>query len=309
MQGVIDAVSTGVPDALIETRKLGSTLSKRAADILAYFDLPPNCAPSIDRACAPTGLSVQVDIGATQSSLRRHRMAQKSFAIRLTVAPWSRNLAICTTSSRKSADSALKQPCTRAMSAGPGQTEASNSSRGEAMEWLATLGAAAIAGLLALVGTLVQRAVPRELRRARQLSAELETMEAGSPAARLAEAARDDLVATSVIRTVVSPWSPARGITFALIGAAMVLATLALVPLVHGLLSMSRAVPSDMSALLVLTLWGSAVLLLGLALIPAIYFDRRIKELRSRFRETWELPDPIEMQRFSDPIPRPRHNP
>lgn len=119
MQGVIDAVSTGVPDALIETRKLGSTLSKRAADILAYFDLPPNCAPSIDRACAPTGLSVQVDIGATQSSLRRHRMAQKSFAIRLTVAPWSRNLAICTTSSRKSADSALKQPCTRAMSAGP----------------------------------------------------------------------------------------------------------------------------------------------------------------------------------------------
>lgn len=177
------------------------------------------------------------------------------------------------------------------------------------MEWLATLGAAAITGLLALVGTLVQRAVPRELRRARQLSAELETMEAGSPAARLAEAARDDLVATSVIRTVVSPWSPARGITFALIGAAMVLATLALVPLVHGLLSMSRAVPSDMSALLVLTLWGSAVLLLGLALIPAIYFDRRIKELRSRFRETWELPDPIEMQRFSDPIPRPRHNP
>ncbi len=40
MQGVIDAVSTGVPAALVEIRKLGRTLKKRAADILAFFDRP-----------------------------------------------------------------------------------------------------------------------------------------------------------------------------------------------------------------------------------------------------------------------------
>src|SRR5690606_41733279 len=40
MQQVIEAVSTGVPAALIEVRKLGSTLSRRAADMLAYFDRP-----------------------------------------------------------------------------------------------------------------------------------------------------------------------------------------------------------------------------------------------------------------------------
>ncbi|MFC4140720.1 MULTISPECIES: ISL3 family transposase [unclassified Microbacterium] len=40
MQQLINDVSTGVPTALIEIRKLGNTLSKRAADILAYFDRP-----------------------------------------------------------------------------------------------------------------------------------------------------------------------------------------------------------------------------------------------------------------------------
>lgn len=40
MQAVIDAVTTGVPAALVELRKLGRTLKQRAADILAFFDQP-----------------------------------------------------------------------------------------------------------------------------------------------------------------------------------------------------------------------------------------------------------------------------
>jgi transposase len=40
MTAVIEAVSTGVPAALIELRRLGRTLKRRAADILAYIDRP-----------------------------------------------------------------------------------------------------------------------------------------------------------------------------------------------------------------------------------------------------------------------------
>ena len=40
MTAVIKSVSSGVPDALTELRRLGRTLSQRAADILAYFDGP-----------------------------------------------------------------------------------------------------------------------------------------------------------------------------------------------------------------------------------------------------------------------------
>lgn len=40
MRAVIDAVSRGVPRALSEITTLGRTLTKRAADILAYFDRP-----------------------------------------------------------------------------------------------------------------------------------------------------------------------------------------------------------------------------------------------------------------------------
>nr|WP_221187059.1 ISL3 family transposase [Pseudoclavibacter helvolus] len=40
MQAVIDAVTSGVPTALIEIRRLGRTLKQRAADVLAYFDRP-----------------------------------------------------------------------------------------------------------------------------------------------------------------------------------------------------------------------------------------------------------------------------
>jgi len=40
MQAVIDAVTTGVPAALVEIRRLGRTLKQRATDILAFFDRP-----------------------------------------------------------------------------------------------------------------------------------------------------------------------------------------------------------------------------------------------------------------------------
>ncbi len=40
MVGLIESLSAGVPRPLVEIAKLGRTLSKRAADILAYFDRP-----------------------------------------------------------------------------------------------------------------------------------------------------------------------------------------------------------------------------------------------------------------------------
>ena len=40
MQAVINAVTTGVPTALIKIRMLGRTPKKRAADVLAFFDRP-----------------------------------------------------------------------------------------------------------------------------------------------------------------------------------------------------------------------------------------------------------------------------
>jgi len=40
MQSVIDTLSRGVPAALIELRRLGRTLKRRASDVLAYFDRP-----------------------------------------------------------------------------------------------------------------------------------------------------------------------------------------------------------------------------------------------------------------------------
>ncbi|GAA2165365.1 hypothetical protein GCM10009826_40150 [Humibacillus xanthopallidus] len=40
LQAVIDSVSSGVPAGLTELITLGRTLSKRAADVLAYFDRP-----------------------------------------------------------------------------------------------------------------------------------------------------------------------------------------------------------------------------------------------------------------------------
>lgn len=40
MQEVIDSLATGVPKALIELARLGRTLKRRAADVLAFFDRP-----------------------------------------------------------------------------------------------------------------------------------------------------------------------------------------------------------------------------------------------------------------------------
>lgn len=40
MNAVIDSVTSGVPTALTEIRRLGRTLKQRAADILAFFDRP-----------------------------------------------------------------------------------------------------------------------------------------------------------------------------------------------------------------------------------------------------------------------------
>ena len=40
MRAVIDAITTGVPAALAEIRRLGHTLKQRAADVLAFFDRP-----------------------------------------------------------------------------------------------------------------------------------------------------------------------------------------------------------------------------------------------------------------------------
>jgi hypothetical protein len=40
MQVIINAVTSGLPAALVEIRRLGQTLKQRATDVLAYFDRP-----------------------------------------------------------------------------------------------------------------------------------------------------------------------------------------------------------------------------------------------------------------------------
>jgi transposase len=40
MQAVITSVTSGVPAALVEIRRLGRTLKQRAKDVLAFFDRP-----------------------------------------------------------------------------------------------------------------------------------------------------------------------------------------------------------------------------------------------------------------------------
>ncbi len=40
MASVIEALSSGVPERLVELRKLGRTLARRACDVLAYFERP-----------------------------------------------------------------------------------------------------------------------------------------------------------------------------------------------------------------------------------------------------------------------------
>ncbi|MDN6604862.1 transposase, partial [Brevibacterium sp.] len=40
LETVIESISSGVPAGLVELRKLGRTLKKRAVDVLAYFERP-----------------------------------------------------------------------------------------------------------------------------------------------------------------------------------------------------------------------------------------------------------------------------
>lgn len=40
LQHTIDRIATGVPDKLVEVRKLARTLTERATDVLSYFDRP-----------------------------------------------------------------------------------------------------------------------------------------------------------------------------------------------------------------------------------------------------------------------------
>ncbi|MFC5999882.1 transposase, partial [Quadrisphaera sp. GCM10027208] len=40
MAAIIDSLASAVPTGLTELRKLGRTLTRRAADVLAYFDRP-----------------------------------------------------------------------------------------------------------------------------------------------------------------------------------------------------------------------------------------------------------------------------
>ncbi|RUQ86450.1 hypothetical protein ELQ93_05535 [Labedella gwakjiensis] len=117
------------------------------------------------------------------------------------------------------------------------------------------------------------------------------------------------MVTASVIRTTVTPWSVSRGITFALIGAALMLAVVALVPMVYGILATASGAPDDAATLLTLALTGSSAALLFIALIPATYSDRRLKALRRDVRAAWGLPDELKMNKFSDRVPTPRGRP
>jgi hypothetical protein len=177
------------------------------------------------------------------------------------------------------------------------------------MDWLATPGAAAITGLLALTGSALHQAAPRELRRARELSVELESMDADSPAARLVAAARDDLVAASVIRTTITPWSLSRAIALALIAASLTLAVLAVVPLVYGIVATANGESDDVAALFTLLLIGSSAALLLIARIPAARSDRQVKDLRMEVRAKWGLPAEFKMNAFSDEVPAPPEPP
>ena len=51
MARLIDSISTGVPKALVEITKLGRTLKKRAADVLAYFDRPSTSHGPTEAIC------------------------------------------------------------------------------------------------------------------------------------------------------------------------------------------------------------------------------------------------------------------
>jgi transposase len=51
MANLIASISSGVPKALVELTKLGRTLKKRAADVLAYFDRPSTSNGPTEAIC------------------------------------------------------------------------------------------------------------------------------------------------------------------------------------------------------------------------------------------------------------------
>lgn len=170
------------------------------------------------------------------------------------------------------------------------------------MQALAT---ALITGVFSLAGIVLQRAAPRELRRARQLSAELEAMDAGSPAARLVAAARDDLVAASVIRAMVMPRSAARTTASVLFVMAIAVAVLALIPVIYGLGATANGGSDDAATTYTVSLACCSAVLLVIGQISAAHYGSRVQRLRARVRDAWDLPDELRITRFADELPVP----
>lgn len=173
------------------------------------------------------------------------------------------------------------------------------------MDRLATIGTAGITGVLTFAGVLIQHAAPRELRRARQLSSELEAMDQHASSTAFAKAARDDLVVAWILRSVVSPWSAARVLTFTLLGASIVLALTAFVPIIQGIIATANGIPDGLADIMALMLLTASASLLLFALIPARRYDKQVKELRSRFRAAWSLPEELRMTSLTAPVAHP----
>ncbi len=55
IRSLIDSLARGVPDALIEVRRLGRTLNRRAADVLAFFDRPGTSNGPTEAICECRG--------------------------------------------------------------------------------------------------------------------------------------------------------------------------------------------------------------------------------------------------------------
>ncbi|WP_194410821.1 hypothetical protein [Microbacterium cremeum] len=171
------------------------------------------------------------------------------------------------------------------------------------MDWVATLGAAAITAIGTYAGVRIQHAGPRELRHAQQLSAEIERMDAASPVASFATAARDDLVVSWAVRTAVTPWSAARALTFLLLGASIALSLIALVPTLLGVIATLREQPAPAATMMSLAMTGVAAVLLTAATVPARSYNHKLRRLRQRFRTEWDLPQELQLRTFAQPIP------
>jgi hypothetical protein len=87
MRAVIDLVSHGVPSALTELITLGRTLTKRAADVLAYFDRPGT-------SNGPTEASTA---GSNTSAAPPSASATSPITALMSIAPGDRRLQTPTT--------------------------------------------------------------------------------------------------------------------------------------------------------------------------------------------------------------------